>query len=128
MKLLLDTHTFIWTASEPKKLSRKAAAAISNTDNELFLSIASVWEMQIKSQLRKLTFSVPLETLIEMQVKENDLKLLSVAPKHIFVLPQLHMYHKDPFDILLIAQAIHENLAVLTDDRLFGKYPVQTIW
>ena len=105
MKLLLDTHTFIWWASAPEKLSEKALASCKNRDNILILSVASVWEMQIKHQLGKLKLDIPLITLIETQKDTNDLQVLPIHLTHTLALDNLPTHHKDPFDRLLITQA-----------------------
>ncbi len=128
MKLLLDTHTFIWWASDPQKLSEKALAACENTENSLILSVASAWEMQIKSQMNKLSLDMPVKELIESQQKENDLKILPVDLKHIFELNNLPTIHNDPFDRLLIAQSNLEGLTLVSKDNKFSAYPVAVLW
>jgi len=128
MKLLLDTHTFIWWDSEPTKLSAQALALCQNRENTLLLSVASVWEMQIKLQLSKLKLSVPLKEIIESQQRTNNLEVLSVTLPHVLGLESLPAYHKDPFDRLLIAQAIAEGAVLVTGDPMFAKYPVQVAW
>ena len=128
MRLLLDTHTFIWWDSEPAKLSPKMLALCQNPDNELILSVASLWEMQIKAQLGKMKLIMPLAHLIESQQKTNNLQLLSVRAPHVLELSSLPSLHKDPFDRLLIAQARIENLRMATQDSIIRDYPVQVVW
>jgi PIN domain nuclease of toxin-antitoxin system len=128
MKLLLDTHTFIWWAIQKARLSAAALAAMQNTQNQLMLSIASLWEMQLKTQLGKLHFNLPLSQLIEDQQRINGLQLLPIEPVHIYALGQLPYHHKDPFDRLLIAQTLTENLLMVSADPAFTAYPVQIIW
>jgi PIN domain nuclease of toxin-antitoxin system len=128
MKLLLDTHTFIWWAIQKARLSATTLAAMQNTQNQLMLSIASLWEMQLKTQLGKLHFNLPLSQLIEDQQRVNGLQLLPIEPDHIYALGQLLYHHKDPFDRLLIAQALTENLPMVSADPVFKAYPVQIIW
>jgi PIN domain nuclease of toxin-antitoxin system len=103
MKLLLDTHIFIWWDSNPDQLSAQARSLCADADNTLLLSLASVWEMQIKSQLGKLTFHRPLADSISSQQQTNGLEILPIELRHLFALSQLPQYHKDPFDPLLIA-------------------------
>jgi PIN domain nuclease of toxin-antitoxin system len=128
MKLLLDTHTFIWWAIQKARLSATALAAMQNTQNQLMLSVASLWEMQLKTQLGKLHFTLPLSQLIEDQQRVNGLQLLPIEPDHIYALDQLPYHHKDPFDRLLIAQTLTENLSMVSADPAFKGYSVQIIW
>lgn len=128
MKLLLDTHIFIWWAIQRGKLSATALTACEDFGNELYLSLASLWEMQIKLQTGKLSLQRPLAQLVAEQQQLNGLQLLPVKPAHIYALDQLPLHHKDPFDRLLIAQALHENLPLVSVDTAFAAYPVQVIW
>jgi PIN domain nuclease of toxin-antitoxin system len=128
MKLLLDTHTFIWWTIQKARLSATALAAMQNPQNQLLLSIASLWEIQLKTQLGKLHFNLPLSQLIEDQQKINGLRLLPIEPDHIYALNQLPYHHKDPFDRLLAAQAIGESLPLVTADPALAAYPVQITW
>ena len=124
MKLLLDTHIFIWWADQPEKLSPAALSALEDEANELLLSVASVWEMQIKIQLRKLKLSLPLKDLIKNQQETNDLTVSPVTLTHVLALDTLPLHHKDPFDRLLIAQSIEEDLTLVSADSQFSAYPV----
>ncbi|MBF0228786.1 MAG: type II toxin-antitoxin system VapC family toxin [Desulfamplus sp.] len=128
MKLLLDTHTFIWWDSEPSKLPSKVLASCQNKENTLIISVASVWEMQIKSQLGKMKLSLPLEELIGSQNKINKIKILPIILEHILALEKLPSYHKDPFDRLLIAQANTENATLVSCDSVFNNYSVSLMW
>ncbi|HZH29652.1 MAG TPA: type II toxin-antitoxin system VapC family toxin [Pyrinomonadaceae bacterium] len=128
MKLLLDTHTFIWWAGEPEKLSSNALALLEDEDNELMLSVVSVWEIQIKSQLGKLRLNVPLEDLVESQRQENGLQILPIELEHVLALSRLPTLHKDPFDRLLIAQSQVEDADIVSKDREFASYPVRVMW
>jgi PIN domain nuclease of toxin-antitoxin system len=128
MKLLLDSHTFIWWSSEPEKLSPSARAHCEDSNNTLLLSVASVWEMQIKLQLGKLQLLAPLQTLIENQQRNNGLQILGIAIEHAFALDALPLHHKDPFDRMLIAQANAEELFVVSKDEIFKAYPVKLLW
>jgi PIN domain nuclease of toxin-antitoxin system len=127
MKLLLDTHIFIWWADQPEKLSPHALSALENGDNELLLSAASVWEMQIKIQLGKLKLSLPLKELLKYQQEVNDLTVSPVVLAHVLALNALPLHHKDPFDRLLIAQSIEEGLTIVTADSQFSSYSVQLL-
>lgn len=128
MKLLLDTHAFIWWDSEPPRLSSRALAFCQDSENTLLLSVASTWEMQIKAQLGKLRLGVPLAELIENQQRINDLEILHIGLEHVLALDQLPPVHKDPFDRLLVAQAMVEGASLVTNDRIMANYPVNVIW
>ena len=128
MKLLLDTHTFIWWDSAPERLSRRSREVIGDGANELLLSVVSVWELQVKNQLGKLELERPLAELVVDQEKINGLVLLSVGLSHVLGLDTLPMLHRDPFDRLLIAQARVENAVLVTRDAEISEYDVETLW
>lgn len=128
MKLLLDTHAFIWWDSEPARLSSRALALCRDSENTLMLSVASAWEMQIKIQLGKLKLGLPLAELIENQQRINSMEMLSVGLEHVLALDQLPSVHKDPFDRLLVAQARIEGAGLVTNDPVMANYPVDVIW
>src|SRR3954453_22941017 len=113
MRLLLDTHIFIWWAHQPEKLSPAALSALQDEANELLLSVASVWEMQIKIQMGKLKLSLPLKELLKNQRETNDLTISPVTLTHVLAVDALPFHHKDPFDRLLIAQSIEEELTIV---------------
>lgn len=127
MKLLLDTHIFIWWADAPEKLSATALTALEDENNDLLLSVASVWEMQIKTQLGKLNLSDSLENLIESQQTSNGIQLVPVELAHVLALDTLPLHHKDPFDRLLIAQSIEEGATLVSADSQFSVYPVTVL-
>ncbi|MEW6350166.1 MAG: type II toxin-antitoxin system VapC family toxin [Thermodesulfobacteriota bacterium] len=128
MRLLLDTHAFIWWDSEPARLPHAARAACEDLNNCLLFSVAGVWEMQIKLQLGKLQLIVPLGEIIGTQQESNNLQVLPVGLEHVLALEDLPSYHKDPFDRLIIAQARVEDAVVVTNDAVFSRYPVQVLW
>ncbi|MFB2875532.1 type II toxin-antitoxin system VapC family toxin [Floridanema aerugineum] len=128
MKLLFDTHTFIWWDSQPNNLSQTALTLLQDRSNILLLSVISIWEMQIKLQLGKITLNRPLLEIIENQQKTNQIEVLSVNLAHVLVLDSLPIVHKDPFDRLLIAQANVENAALVSCDPIVAQYPVNVIW
>jgi PIN domain nuclease of toxin-antitoxin system len=128
MQLLLDTHSFIWWSINSEKLSVTRQDLLFDRNNRLFLSVASVWEMQIKLQLGKLQLNPSLQELIKNQITINNLEILSIDLAHIWTLATLIHYHKDPFDRLLISQSITEIMPILSIDEIFDRYPVQRIW
>lgn len=125
MRLLLDTQVFIWWADQPEKLSPAALSALEDEANELLLSVASVWEMQIKIQLGRLKLSLPLKELVKNQQETNNLTVSSVTLTHVLALDALPFHHKDPFDRLLIAQSIEEDLTLVSADSQFSAYSVK---
>lgn len=128
MKLLFDTHAFIWWDSNPTRLPAQILALCQNPDNDLLLSVASVWEMQIKMQMGKLKLTTPLREIIESQQQTNQITMLPITLPHVLALETLPPHHKDPFDRLLIAQAIVEDAVLITGDAVFAKYSVKLIW
>jgi len=128
MKYLLDTHVFIWMASDPAGLSRKASSLILDTNSQLILSLVSVWEMQIKSQLGKLELELPLPELVGEQQATNRVELLPITLDHLWELGTLPPIHRDPFDRLLIAQSRCERIQFLTADGTIPDYDVDAVW
>ena len=128
MRLLLDTHAFIWWDSDPAKLSPRALAMCQDRENELIVSVASAWEMQIIRQLGKLTLAVPLSDIIANQQRTNQIDILPVTLAHVLAIDALPQHHRDPFDRLLVAQATTENASLVTNDPALARYPVTIIW
>ena len=128
MRLLLDTHAFLWLDSEPEKLSLIARSACEDPANELCLSVVSAWEIQIKKQLGRLHLEVALEEIIKTQQENNGLLLIPVEIEHIYALDKLPLLHNDPFDRLLLAQAYAQQAAMISVDSRFKQYPVNIIW
>jgi PIN domain nuclease of toxin-antitoxin system len=128
VKLLLDTHTFIWWDSDPTRLSATALALCSDPGNDLILSVTSLWEMQIKRQLGKLSLRLPLTDIVAHQQVTNGVMILAITQAHVYGLDGLPTPHKDPFDRLLVAQANSEGAALVSADPIFGSYPVHVVW
>ena len=128
MNLLLDTHTFLWIVGDPQSLSPAAREACQDRRHTLALSLASVWEMQIKAQLGKLTLPCPLPDLVEEQQQINGIQVLPVALSHIYALQSLPPHHRDPFDRLIIAQATVVGLTIVSADHAFRSYAVPLLW
>ncbi len=125
MRLLLDTHVFIWWDSDPDRLTDSTLSRLRDPDNTLLLSLVSVWEIQIKQSLGKLSLNRPLPELIESQRKTNGIEILPIELSHIYALGSLPGHHRDPFDRLLIAQAIAESIPIVTVDPVFARYPIK---
>lgn len=127
MKLILDTQIFIWWDSAPERLSNSVIQLCEDPTNTLVLSVTSVWEMQIKSQLGKLTLDRSLALIIDEHMQTNGLELLPIELPHVVTLEQLPLHHKDPFDRIIVAQAIYEKLTVLGVDSQFAQYSVDVL-
>ncbi|HET9226753.1 MAG TPA: type II toxin-antitoxin system VapC family toxin [Thermoanaerobaculia bacterium] len=125
MKLLLDTHIFIWWDSEPAKLSRAVLDLCADPAHELIVSVASLWEMQIKRHLGKLDLRLPLAEIVVHQQETNGITILPVAQAHVLALEQLPNHHRDPFDRILVAQALVEGAALVSADPILKSYPVE---
>jgi PIN domain nuclease of toxin-antitoxin system len=124
MNLLLDTHVFIWWATEPHKLSPHVLSALQNRTNRLVLSVVSIWEMQMKGQMGRLLLPVPAKEFVAVQCASNGIDILPVVEPHVWSLDQLPFLHKDPFDRLLAAQTLAEGYTLVTSDRLLRQYQV----
>lgn len=127
MNLLIDTHIFIWLQIELHKISAKKLQILEDKSNTLFLSLASIWELQLKIQNGKFSFPKLLPEIIQGQQEINDLRILPITPEHIYELKNLPFHHKDPFDRLLIAQSIVEDFTLVTDDPKFSDYSVKIL-
>lgn len=127
MDILLDTHILIWFIEDSKSLSKNIKKEIANQDNSIYVSMASHWEMAIKHSLGKLDFKHKLSKVFE-QIIENGFNIMQISPLHVLKVSELPFHHKDPFDRLLIAQAIVEDVHIVTADDIFEKYKVKRIW
>lgn len=128
MKLLLDTRNFLWLNDDSTQLSLTVKELFSSGEHELYLSMATPWEIQIKSQLGKLSLAMPIEELVTKNRLENNIQLLPIELSHISYLEQLPRHHNNPFDRIIIAQAIIEDMTVVTVDHAFADYSVQVVW
>lgn len=127
-KYLLDTHTFLWMAADSSKPGSNALTAILDTSTELLLSVASVWEMAIKVSLGKLQLPQPIESFVLSQLKSKDIMLLQIQLQHLAVVTSLPFHHRDPFDRLIAAQAMVEQLPIISTDAAFDAYAVKRFW
>ena len=127
MRLLLDTHSFLWFVLGDQRLSTLAVHAIGDIANDRYLSVASAWEIAIKANLQKLRLSAPFPIFME-QAERNAIDLLPVTLEHLNVVFTLPLHHRDPFDRLLVAQALVENLPIVSADPLLDAYPITRLW
>lgn len=128
MRVLLDTHTFLWFLDDSPRLSATARALIEDANNEVFLSVGSLWEMAIKVSLGKLSLGQPFETLMPAQLTVNSIELLQITLDHTAKVVTLPFLHRDPFDRLLIAQALVEDISLIGVDTIFDAYGVRRLW
>lgn len=128
MRLMLDTHTFLWFIEGSFSLSDTAKKLIEDQRNQRFLSIASLWEISIKVSIGKLELDMSFTELVKQQVYGNAIELLEIQPEHLDGLAKLPFYHKDPFDRLMISQSLVESIPIVTKDSVFESYPVQILW
>jgi PIN domain nuclease of toxin-antitoxin system len=128
MRYLLDSRTFLWWCSQSSKLSQAAFDLIKNGDNAIYITLISIREIQIKSQLGKVDLPTSIMDIFDQQHKEHNIELLAIALSHMQALTTLPNPHVDPFDRILIAQAIAEKMTVVTSDPQFAAYPVKVFW
>ena len=128
MKILLDTHTFIWFVTDSSRLSITAKALIEDEYNEKLLSIASIWEMGIKHSIGKLSFELPFMTFVELQMQQNSMEILNIRIEHSDVVANLPLHHRDPFDRLIVSQAMVEQLPIVGVDKAFDSYAIRRLW
>ena len=128
MKVLLDTHAFLWLIQGDERVSREAEAIFLECDNELFFSAASYWEICIKQSLGKLGLTFGWQEILNTELAVNSVSWLDIKKAHCQGLLHLPQHHSDPFDRLLISQAVAENMVLLSADANIGKYTVKTVW
>lgn len=128
MRLLLDTHAFLWFINGDDNLSQHSKLLIQDANNEVLISIAILWEISIKNSLNKLELSQPFEVLISRELADNEFTLLPITVEHLIQLGKLPFHHRDPFDRLLIAQSLCEQLPIVSKDSQFDHYALEVIW
>lgn len=128
MRLLLDTHAFLWWIEDSPRLSRTARRAISSPANECVFSVASAWEMAVKLSIRKLKLDAPLGRFLPEQLAANGFVAHGIDLRHFARVAGLPFHHRDPFDRLLVAQALEDKLAIVSPDRVFSRYGVRRVW
>ena len=126
MQLLIDTHILIWFLEGNNLLSKPNRQIIADSNNDVFISIASLWEIAIKISIGKLTLNNPLADVIK-QIAADDIEILPISPEHILSVSTLPFHHRDPFDRIIISQAQIENLPIMTKDQEFSNYAIKII-
>lgn len=128
MRLLVDTHSFLWALLHDHRLSSRAKSILRDGENELAFSLVSLWEIAVKMKIGKLNVLGSSVTYIRDEMNAYGMELLPIRYEHILQLEALPPHHSDPFDRLLIAQAITESLPILTNDAIVREYPVKVLW
>ncbi|MDM8557424.1 type II toxin-antitoxin system VapC family toxin [Candidatus Parabeggiatoa sp. HSG14] len=128
MRVLLDTHAFLWFINGDKNLSQRSRLLIQEADNEVLISIVTLWEITIKTSLKKLDLSQPFNVLIPRELADNEFTQLPVTIDHLIQLSNLPFHHRDPFDRLLIAQSLFEQVPLISKDSEFDNYGLERIW
>ena len=128
MKFLLDTCTFVWLVAEPKRISGRVAEALDARDASMTLSDVTVWEIGLKWRAGKIKLPQPPRNWIAEQARVWNLSSLAIKRRHLFRETELPGYHRDPFDRLLVAQALEEEMIIATPDPAIRQYPVPVVW
>ena len=128
MKVLLDTHTFLWSLLNDHRLTRKAKQVLTSNEHELVFSLVSLWEIAIKIKTGKLNTIGSSVAYIRDEMDAYGMQLLPIRYEHVLQLESLPHHHGDPFDRLLIAQALTESLPILSADRIFATYGIKLVW
>lgn len=128
MRILLDTHAFLWWVTDDEQLSRRARRLLGDGKNEVFFSAASAWEISIKSSLGRVALPDDAERYVPKQLEQNAFEALPVRLQHALRVGALPDIHRDPFDRLLVAQALIEDLTLLSRDRHLASYSVRVVW
>jgi len=126
MKVLLDTHTLLWALTDKSRLSERVQRLLPQADT--WLSVASLWEIQIKAHLGKIPLPKPAGPYLMSRLQLNGVRVLQITLDHVLRIELLPDHHRDPFDRMLIAQSLEEHLPLVTSDRVFARYPVELIW
>jgi len=128
LKYLVDTHVLLWIIDNNSQLSQKVKEIYLDEDNEILLSIVSIWEMAIKISLKKLAIPGVLSDFVKNHIIGNNIRILDIRLSHIYRLEHLQYHHRDPFDRLIISQCIEENIPIICSDSRFDQYNVDRIW
>ncbi|MBK6275021.1 MAG: type II toxin-antitoxin system VapC family toxin [Saprospirales bacterium] len=124
---LLDTHTLLWFIEDDIKLSIQAKSILSENSTSKFISIVTLWEIAVKYSLKKLELNISLADFFNL-IHSSDINIINISTEHLLILNSIEHHHKDPFDRIIIAQAIAENFTIITKDENFSKYEVNIIW
>jgi len=127
MNILLDTHTLIWAVTLDKHLTQRNRRILENADNRCLVSVASLWEMGIKYSIGKLKLKHDLKEIFEI-IETTGFEILPITVEHILINSSLPLHHRDPFDRILVSQAMADGLSIMSTDEVFKHYNVKTVW
>lgn len=128
MTVLLDTHALLWHYLDDPKLTAAARASIADPTNQVFVSPASHWEIAIKLAIGKYSLQVSFGVFVQEAIFDNGFSILSIEPRHTAELIAMPFHHRDPFDRLIVAQAMVENKSIISGDAVLDAYPIRRIW
>jgi PIN domain nuclease of toxin-antitoxin system len=128
VKFITDTQAFLWFVTDSPRLSPQAKRLLESPDSERWLSVGSLWEIAIKTNLGKLTFDKPLQEFLPKQLALNQFRLLDVSVSHVLRVSVLPLHHRDPFDRMIVAQSLTETLPVVSNDTALDAYSIQRFW
>jgi len=128
MRILLDTHAMVWWATGDRRLSRKARLTIADPQTEVFISIASAWEIQIKATLTRLSLNESVDALYRSLIIDQDFRMIGIELGDIDQLSKLPLHHRDPFDRILVAQSLRGDFTLVTKDSVVSAYGARTLW
>jgi PIN domain nuclease of toxin-antitoxin system len=128
MKALLDTNVFLWAATADRRLSVRARTLLNDRRNSFLLSVGSIWEILVKTSIGKLDLPAPVDKYLKAQILRAPVTVLPILLSHVWRIEGLPLHHRDPFDRILIAQALDEGMPIVTADQALRAYPVDLVW
>src|SRR4051794_25216733 len=128
MNLLLDTHAYLWQASNPEKLPKAAIRAMESRNASLFVSVASLWEIAILISLKRIEISGSIQRLVDRSLRYAGIQVVPIEPDHVDSVADLPFFHRDPFDRLIVAQAKSLEATVIGKDEAFDRYGIERLW
>ena len=128
MKVLFDTHAFLWAISEDPRLSPTARQIFTAADSEVLISVAGIWEILVKAEVGRLPFPRPAGSYLRRQLTKTSTAVLPILLSHVLRLEALPLHHRDPFDRIILAQAMEEEIPVVSADSKFRMYPIEVLW
>jgi PIN domain nuclease of toxin-antitoxin system len=128
LKILLDTHAFLWIIGDDPRLSSAARDIFLRPENEVALSVASVWEILVKTASGKFQLPQPAGPFLRAELRKNSVTVLPILLQHVLRVEQLPLHHRNPFDRIIVAQAIEEKIPLVSADAKFSAYPVELLW
>ena len=128
MRVLADTHAFLWYIYDDPRLPKKVVELFEDEETRSIISLVSVWEIAIKNQIGKLRLGMEFRAFLDNYIEGTDIEVLALESAHLLTYSELPLHHRDPFDRMLIAQSLYEQLEIVTGDEVFRRYPVDIVW